>query len=155
MLFRSGTITWLRPDSKSQVSVVYEGNRPVRIDNVVVSHQHDDGVSYDEIKETIINEIINPVLGESNLLLAAWDGEVSPSLRTPRAAGRGDGVCCGWSLRCRLHRRWPPTAAGFSGSVTCARPATRRPPLPPLRRCAGWRSDGRRSSGAGTSDQQD
>jgi S-adenosylmethionine synthetase len=59
-LRKNGTITWLRPDSKSQVSVVYEGNRPVRIDNVVVSHQHDDGVSYDEI--------INPVLGDSNLL---------------------------------------------------------------------------------------
>ena len=62
---------WLRPDSKSQVSVVYEGSRPVRIDNVVVSHQHDDGVTYDEIKETIINEIVRPVLGDSSLLRAA------------------------------------------------------------------------------------
>lgn len=69
-LLKTGTITWLRPDSKRQVSVVYEGNRPVRIDNVVVSHQHDDGVSYEEIKETIIN----PVFGESNLRWAAWSG---------------------------------------------------------------------------------
>ena len=67
-LRKNGEITWLRPDSKSQVTVVYEGNRPVHVDTVVVSHQHDDGVSYEDIKRTIIDRIITPVLGDTGLL---------------------------------------------------------------------------------------
>jgi S-adenosylmethionine synthetase len=61
-------IKWLRPDAKSQVTVEYEGHKPIRIDAVVVSHQHDDGVPYDEIRDTIIREIIEPVLGPTGLL---------------------------------------------------------------------------------------
>lgn len=68
-LRKSGAIKWLRPDSKSQVTVEYdENNKPVRIDAVVVSHQHDDDVDYDTIKKTIINEIVVPVLKPSGLL---------------------------------------------------------------------------------------
>ena len=67
-LRKSGAIKWLRPDSKSQVTIEYENNKPVRIDTVVVSHQHDDNVSYDEIKKTIINQIVKPVLEPTGLL---------------------------------------------------------------------------------------
>ena len=67
-LRKSGAIKWLRPDAKSQVTVEYEGHKPVRIDTVVVSHQHDGNVTYDEIKDTIINQIIKPVLEPSGLL---------------------------------------------------------------------------------------
>lgn len=63
-LRKSGAIKWLRPDAKSQVTIEYENYTPKRIDTVVVSHQHDDNISYDEIKNTIISEIINPVLAE-------------------------------------------------------------------------------------------
>ena len=63
-LRKSGAIKWLRPDAKSQVTIEYEDYTPKRIDTVVVSHQHDDNISYDEIKNTIISEIINPVLAE-------------------------------------------------------------------------------------------
>ena len=65
-LRKSGAIKWLRPDAKSQVTIEYEDYTPKRIDTVVVSHQHDDNISYDEIKNTIISEIINPVLAEEN-----------------------------------------------------------------------------------------
>ena len=65
-LRKSGAIKWLRPDAKSQVTIEYEGYTPKRIDTVVVSHQHDPEVSYDEIKSTIINQIIKPVLAEEN-----------------------------------------------------------------------------------------
>ena len=68
-LRKSGAIKWLRPDSKSQVTVEYdENNKPVRINAVVVSHQHDDDVDYDTIKKTIINEIVVPVLKPTGLL---------------------------------------------------------------------------------------
>jgi S-adenosylmethionine synthetase len=67
-LRKAKTIKWLRPDAKSQVTVEYEGHKPVRIDAVVVSHQHDDDVSYKEIKDTIISRIIKPILEPTGLL---------------------------------------------------------------------------------------
>ena len=67
-LRKSGKIKWLRPDAKSQVTIEYDGYKPVRIDSVVVSHQHDPEVKYEEIKKTIINEIIKPVLEPTGLL---------------------------------------------------------------------------------------
>ena len=68
-LRHNGTISWLRPDAKSQVTVEYDENhKPVRVDTVVVSHQHDPDVDYATIKETIINQIIKPVLEPTGLL---------------------------------------------------------------------------------------
>ena len=61
-LRQNGTIPWLRPDSKSQVTVEYEGGVPVRINTVVVSTQHAPGISLAEIRETIIRQVIEPVL---------------------------------------------------------------------------------------------
>ena len=61
-LRKNGTIKWLRPDSKSQVTVEYEGFTPVRIDTVVVSTQHHPDVSHAEIVERIKKEVIEPVL---------------------------------------------------------------------------------------------
>jgi S-adenosylmethionine synthetase len=65
---KSGEIAWLRPDSKAQVTVEYEGYKPVRIDTVVVSHQHAPDVEYAAIKEGIIESIVRPVLESSGLL---------------------------------------------------------------------------------------
>jgi S-adenosylmethionine synthetase len=55
---KSGDIKWLRPDGKSQVTVVYEDGQPVAVDTVVISTQHDDGVSNKTISQTIIRDII-------------------------------------------------------------------------------------------------
>jgi S-adenosylmethionine synthetase len=57
-----GEVAWLRPDSKSQVTVEFEGDRPVRIDTVVVSTQHAPTVTQPEIHEYVINKIIVPEL---------------------------------------------------------------------------------------------
>ncbi len=89
-LRKNGTITWLRPDSKSQVSVVYDGHKPVRIDTVVVSHQHDDGVSYDEIKDTIIQQVVQPVLGDSGLLDEKTNYFINPTGRFVIGGPHGD-----------------------------------------------------------------
>ena len=67
-LRKSGKVSWFRPDSKSQVSIEYEGHRPVRIDTVVLSQQHDPGITYEEIRDTIIRKLIKPVLEPTGLL---------------------------------------------------------------------------------------
>ena len=67
-LRHSGKIAWLRPDAKSQVTIEYDGYKPVRIDTVVVSHQHNPEIDYDPLKDTIINQIIKPVLEPTGLL---------------------------------------------------------------------------------------
>jgi S-adenosylmethionine synthetase len=67
-LRKNKTIKWLRPDSKSQVTVEYEDNKPVRIDTVVVSHQHDPDISYKDLESVIIEKIIKPVLEPTGFL---------------------------------------------------------------------------------------
>ena len=59
---QKGEVNWLRPDSKSQVTIEYDGNKPVRVDTVVVSTQHAPHVSNEEIREFVINTIIKPLL---------------------------------------------------------------------------------------------
>ena len=67
-LRKSGTINWLRPDAKSQVTIEYEGHKPVRIDTVVISHQHNPEVAHGTIKEAMIEQIIKPVLDPTGLI---------------------------------------------------------------------------------------
>jgi S-adenosylmethionine synthetase len=59
---KSGAIPWLLPDGKSQVTVEYVDDRPVRIDTIVVSNQHTPEVDNDTILNTIINDVIKPIL---------------------------------------------------------------------------------------------
>ena len=61
-LFESGELEWLRPDAKSQVTVEYDGDRPVRIPAVVLSTQHAPDVSYDQIRKDVIDAIIRSTL---------------------------------------------------------------------------------------------
>jgi S-adenosylmethionine synthetase len=68
MLRKNKTVKWLRPDSKSQVTVEYEGNKPVHIDTVVVSHQHEPDIAYKDLETGIIEKIIKPVLEPTGLL---------------------------------------------------------------------------------------
>jgi S-adenosylmethionine synthetase len=74
-LRKSGEIPWLRPDSKSQVSVVYENSTPVKIGKVVIATQHDDMLDkfnneteeHSFVKQEVIKNVIKPVLEESGL----------------------------------------------------------------------------------------
>ena len=59
---RDGTLTYLRPDGKTQVTVEYEDDRPVRVDTVVVSAQHDPDVTLEQIRKDIVANVIEPVL---------------------------------------------------------------------------------------------
>ena len=62
---KNGTLDYLRPDGKTQVTVEYDDGKPVRIDAVVVSSQHSDEVSLGKIREDVIAEIIKPVIPAS------------------------------------------------------------------------------------------
>lgn len=59
---RNGTLSYLRPDGKTQVTVEYEDDRPVRVDTVVVSAQHDPDVTLEQIRKDIVANVIEPVL---------------------------------------------------------------------------------------------
>ena len=89
-LRHSGKIAWLRPDAKSQVTIEYEGNKPVRIDTVVISHQHSDDVEHEEIKKTIIDEIIKPVLEPTGLLDDKTNFYINPTGRFVIGGPDGD-----------------------------------------------------------------
>lgn len=89
-LRHNGTIKWLRPDAKSQVTVEYDGYKPVRIDTVVLSHQHDDGISHEQIEKTIIEEIIKPVLEPTGLLKSDTKYYINPTGRFVTGGPDGD-----------------------------------------------------------------
>ena len=59
---KNGTLDYLRPDGKTQVTVEYDDGKPVRIDAIVVSSQHSDEVSLDKIRADVIEQIIRPII---------------------------------------------------------------------------------------------
>jgi len=59
---KSGSLPWLRPDGKSQVTVEYHKGKPVRVDTVVVSTQHSPEISQAQVREDVIEDIIRPVI---------------------------------------------------------------------------------------------
>ncbi len=59
---KNGTLSYLRPDGKTQVTVEYEGSTPVRVDAVVVSSQHDPEVTLEQIRADIIENVIKPII---------------------------------------------------------------------------------------------
>ena len=89
-LRKSGKIAWLRPDAKSQVTVEYEGHKPVRIDAVVISHQHDGDIKRELIEQTIKEEIIKPVLEPTGLLDDKTKFYINPTGRFVTGGPDGD-----------------------------------------------------------------
>jgi len=59
---KNGTLPWLRPDGKSQVTVVYEDGKPVAVDTVVISAQHDESVTRQQLEDGLMNEVIRKVI---------------------------------------------------------------------------------------------
>lgn len=64
---KSGALSYLRPDGKTQVTVEYDGDRPVRVDTVVVSSQHSEEAALSAIRSDIIEQVIKPVIPEELL----------------------------------------------------------------------------------------
>lgn len=86
---KNGTLDYLRPDGKTQVTVEYDNGKPVRIDTIVVSTQHSDEVTLEQIREDIIKQVIQPVIPAELL-----DGEtrylVNPTGRFVIGGPQGD-----------------------------------------------------------------
>ncbi len=112
---RSGEVNWLRPDSKSQVTVEFEDNRPVRIDTVVVSTQHSPDVSNEEIREFVIEKIIKPVL-PADLAQGEVTYHINPTGRFVTGGPQGDCGLTGRKIIVDTYGGWGRHGGGaFSG----------------------------------------
>ncbi len=87
---RNGTLPWVRPDGKSQVSVAYENGRPRSVETVVVSTQHTPDVDIDTIREDIIREVIVPVIPSDLLDPDACTFHINPTGRFVIGGPHGD-----------------------------------------------------------------
>ena len=92
---KDGTLPWLRPDAKSQVTFTYEDHKPVSIDAVVLSTQHSADVSNDDIRDGVMEEIIKPIL-PADMLTDATKFHINPTGRFEIGGPMGD---CGLTGR--------------------------------------------------------
>ncbi len=86
---KQGKVSWLRPDAKSQVSVVYENDKPVAISNVVISTQHAADASHDEIERFCIEEVVRKVL-PAKMLTSETEFLINPTGRFVVGGPQGD-----------------------------------------------------------------
>src|SRR6059058_6166081 len=87
---KAGDLPWLRPDGKTQVSVTYEGPRPVGISKVVVSTQHSDKIDNAELREGVIALVVRPVLADAGFEVRDADLLVNPTGRFVVGGPQGD-----------------------------------------------------------------
>ena len=92
---KDGTLPWLRPDAKSQVTFNYENGKPVSINAVVLSSQHSPDISLDDLRDGIMEEIIKPIL-PAELLSADTQYHINPTGRFEIGGPMGD---CGLTGR--------------------------------------------------------
>jgi len=86
---KSGKVKWLRPDAKSQVSVLYQDGRPIRVTNVVISTQHTEDVKNEEIRRFLINNVIRKVIPKE-FLDATTEFLINPTGRFVVGGPQGD-----------------------------------------------------------------
>jgi S-adenosylmethionine synthetase len=92
---KDGTLSWLRPDGKTQVTVEYENDMPKRVDAIVVSTQHDDNISHKQIHEAMIEEVIKKTV-PANLMDSKTKFYINPTGRFVVGGPMGD---CGLTGR--------------------------------------------------------
>jgi S-adenosylmethionine synthetase len=110
-----GEVDWLRPDSKSQVTVEFEDNRPVRIDTVVVSTQHAPHVTHDQIKKYVVHDIIRSCLPEE-LISGDIKYHINPTGRFVVGGPQGDCGLTGRKIIVDTYGGWGRHGGGaFSG----------------------------------------
>jgi S-adenosylmethionine synthetase len=87
---KDGTLPYLRPDGKTQVTVRYEQGRPAEVTTIVVSTQHDEGVEQDAIRADVVREVVAPVLDEVGIAWSGADIYVNPTGRFVLGGPMGD-----------------------------------------------------------------
>jgi len=112
---QEGRVKWIRPDSKSQVTVEFDGDRPVRVDTVVVSTQHSPDVEQNEIREYVIENVIKPVL-PTDLCDGRITYHVNPTGRFVTGGPHGDTGVTGRKIIVDTYGGWARHGGGaFSG----------------------------------------
>ena len=86
---KNETLTYLRPDGKTQVTVEYEDNKPVRIDTIVISTQHDPDITREQIEKDMIEHVIKPII-PANLLDEKTKYFINPTGRFVIGGPQGD-----------------------------------------------------------------
>jgi S-adenosylmethionine synthetase len=114
-LRRQGDVAWLRPDSKSQVTVEFDGHTPVRIHTVVVSTQHSPEVKQREIRDYVIERVVKPVL-PAELVNGDVTYHVNPTGRFVTGGPHGDCGLTGRKIIVDTYGGWARHGGGaFSG----------------------------------------
>jgi len=112
---RDGVLNYLRPDGKSQVTVEYDGDTPVRVDAVVVSSQHADDIGIEQIRDDVIAKIITPIVPE-HLLDEKTHIYVNPTGRFVTGGPHGDAGVTGRKIIVDTYGGAAPHGGGaFSG----------------------------------------
>ena len=112
---KNGTLPWLRPDGKTQVTVVYEDDRPVAVDTVVISTQHAPEISQEEIREAMLEHVIRPVI-PAELLSAETKYYINPTGRFVIGGPAGDTGLTGRKIIVDTYGGYAPHGGGaFSG----------------------------------------
>ena len=112
---KSGKAPWLRPDAKSQVSVIYEGGKPIGVSNVVVSTQHARDVKHSEIRSFVIEEVIRKVL-PNEMLTDATEYLINPTGSFVIGGPEGDTGLTGRKIIVDSYGGWGRHGGGaFSG----------------------------------------
>ncbi|MDR2760984.1 MAG: methionine adenosyltransferase [Planctomycetaceae bacterium] len=108
-------VSWLRPDSKSQVTIEFDGNKPVRVDTVVVSTQHSPDVTQKQIADYIIPQIIQPILPK-DLDISNVKYHINPTGQFVVGGPHGDCGLTGRKIIVDTYGGWAPHGGGaFSG----------------------------------------
>ena len=112
---RKGELEFLRPDGKSQVTVEYEGTRPISVETVVVSTQHAEAIKHAALKEAIIEEVVKPVIPK-DLLTANTKFHINPTGRFVIGGPQGDSGLTGRKIIVDTYGGSAPHGGGaFSG----------------------------------------
>ena len=112
---KKGEVDWLRPDSKSQVTIEYEGNTPKRVDTIVVSTQHAPHVSNEEIRKFVIEKICKPLLPK-DLDISNITYHINPTGRFVVGGPHGDCGLTGRKIIVDTYGGWGRHGGGaFSG----------------------------------------
>ncbi|MCI7261173.1 MAG: methionine adenosyltransferase [Selenomonas sp.] len=112
---KNGTLPYLRPDGKTQVTVVYEDGKPVGVDTIVISTQHDDDVTLEKIRQDLIEQVIKPVV-PAELMDDTTKIFVNPTGKFVIGGPQGDSGLTGRKIIVDTYGGWARHGGGaFSG----------------------------------------
>ena len=112
---KNGTLGYLRPDGKTQVTIVYEDGKPVAVDTIVISTQHDEDVTLEQIRKDLIEHVIKPVV-PAGLLKEETRIFVNPTGKFVIGGPQGDSGLTGRKIIVDTYGGWARHGGGaFSG----------------------------------------